>query len=250
MKIFNLIIAFSILTFSACKPEEPVVDPPKNTGVSLTMKFSPKFKGTPVSWAMAYVNNSADTMSFDKVKYIMSNFVLEKENGELFYIPDGYAYLSLKDGRDSVVFKNLPTGTYKSIRFTLGLDSAVNHSDPASRALDHPLSPSLNEMHWGWAGGYIFNIVEGYYKNNGANAAFSYHVALEKNSRTHSFVETYKMDKNSRMVFDINLDKYFDNVITFGIKKDGAYSHSADVDPVMDKFIQNMNGVFEFVSFK
>ncbi len=247
---FALILAVSILGFSACKPEEPKVDPPASTGVSLTIKFTPKFKGAPLSWAVAYINASADTMSFDKVKYLMSNFVLEKENGELFYITDGYAYLSLKDGRDSVVFKNLPTGNFKSIRFTVGLDSVVNHSDPAGRALDHPLSPSLNEMHWGWAGGYIFNIVEGYYKNNGANAAFSYHVALEKNSRTHSFVENFTMSKNSRMVMDIHLDKYFDNVITFGIKKDGAYSHSADVDPVMDKFIQNMNGVFEFVSFK
>ncbi len=250
MKYLSLIALSAILMFASCKPEEPIVDPPSNQGLSLTMKFKPKFKGNAVSWATAYVNNSADTMSFDKIKFILSNFVLEKENGELFYIPDGYAYLSLKDGRDSVIFTNLPSGNFKSLRFMVGLDSAVNHSDPASRALDHPLSPSLNEMHWGWAGGYIFNVVEGYYLNNGTNAAFSYHVALEKNARIHSFVENYSMSKNSRMTFDVNLDKYFDNVITFGIKKDGAYSHSADVDPVMDKFIQNMNGIFEFVSFE
>jgi hypothetical protein len=168
----------------------------------------------------------------------------------LYTIPEGYAYLSLKDGRDSVIFKNIPKGKYKSVRFMLGLDSAINHSDPASRALDHPLSPSLNEMHWGWAGGYIFNIVEGYYMKNSSNAGFSYHVALMKNVRTHAFIESYELSKQSRMTFNIHLDKYFDNVVNFSIKTDGAFSHSGDVDPVMDKFMQNMNGLFEFKSFE
>lgn len=239
-----------VVLFMACKPNDPPPDQPKDTGFTLTLKFVPFFKGSLMSWATSYTNSSNDTFSFDKVKYLMSNFVLEKENGELYTIPDGYAYISLKDGRDSVILRNIPEGKYKSVRFMVGLDSAVNHSDPASRALDHPLSPSLNEMHWGWAGGYIFNIIEGYYIKNGTNAGFSYHVALEKNSRTHSFIESFEMSKNSRIQFAIHLDKYFDNVVNFSIKKDGAFSHSGDVDPVMDKFIQNMNGLFEFQIFQ
>lgn len=250
MKKIYLILAAVALLFATCKPNDPPPDKPAETGPTMTIQFKPVFKGAPLSWATSYINSSNDTFSFDKVKYLMSNFILEKENGELYSIPDGYAYISLKDGRDSVIFKNIPKGNYKSFRFTIGLDSAVNHSDPTSRALDHPLSPSLNEMHWGWAGGYIFNVVEGYYLNNKTNAGYSFHVALERNSRTHSFIENFEINKNSKMTFNINLDKYFDNVVTFSIKKDGAFSHSGEVDPVMDKFIQNMNGLFEFKSFE
>ena len=248
---FILISLGLLLGIASCKKKEP--DPANGNSSNtskVTMKFNAVFDGNPVDWAKFYVTGAGDTVMFDKVKYILSNFILEKENGDLYTLPDAYAYISLKDGRDSVMFSGIPKGKYNSIRFTVGLDSAVNHSDPATRALDHPLSPSLNEMHWGWAGGYIFNVLEGYYKNNGANSGFSYHVALERNARTHLFNHSFEVTGDGRFVFNSNLDKYFDNIIRFSIKTDGSFSHSGDVDPVMDKFIQNMNGIFEFVSYK
>lgn len=249
MKNKNLIIAIMmVLGFAACKPNDPPPDEPKVEGASISLKFDAMFKGAKANWSTWYSNSSNDTFNFERVKFLMSNFVLEKENGEFYTIPDAYAYLSLKDGLDSVVFKNLPKGKYKSIRFKVGLDSAVNHSDPALRALDHPLSPSLNEMHWGWAGGYIFNVLEGYYKLNGVNAGYTYHVALERNARVHSFVENYELSNKARFRFNVHLDKYFDNVVNFSIKTDGSMSHSGDVDPIMDKFVQNLNGIFELSS--
>jgi hypothetical protein len=250
---FALLAIGLTLGFSACKPDDPEPDNNNNNGdgtVKVTMKFDSQFSGSAVDWSKFYLTGSNDTIMFDKVKYILSNFIFEKENGDLFQLPASYAYLSLKDGRDSVILGGIPKGKYKSVRFTVGLDSQVNHSDPTKWALDHPLSPSLNEMHWGWAGGYIFNVLEGYYKKDGSNAGFSFHVALDKNTRTHVFNVNFEVSGNGRFVFNSNLDKYFDNIINYSIKTDGAFSHSADVDPVMDKFMQNMNGIFEFVSYK
>jgi len=247
--LFALFVSF----LSACKPnepDEPVTNDPTPTGVNLTMKVLPLFGGQALSWPFAYTTAAGDTIQFDKVKFLLSNFTLETTDGALVTLPNTYAYLSMKDGRDSVVLKNVPKGNYKSFRFQVGLDSAVNHSDPASRSLDHPLSPALNEMHWGWAGGYIFNVIEGYYRNKGQNAGFSFHIALNKNSRVHTFVQNFSIASDARMLFNLHADKYFSNAVNFSLKTDGAFSHSGDVDPVMDKFIQNMNGIFEFKSIQ
>ena len=56
------------------------------------------------------------------------------------------------------------------------------------------------------------------------------------------------MDNFEEVVFYAN--KYFSNAINFSLKTDGPFSHSGDVDPVMDKFIQNLNGIFELKSIK
>ena len=251
MKPLHYILLIGMaLSFNACKT---IVDPPEpetpSTDQTLVLKFSPMYAQSPLNWAVAYVTNAKDTIQFDKLKYILSNFTLEKTDGTLLVIPNTYAYLNLRDGRDSVVIK-VPSGDYKSFRMTMGLDSAINHSDPTVWGLDQPLSPALNEMHWGWAGGYIFNIVEGYYRKNNTNAGFSFHIANDDNVRIFSFVQDYSITKASRAVFNVNADKYFNNTNNFSLVADGAFSHSGAVDPVMDKFIQNVNGVFELKSIQ
>lgn len=249
----NKLIYLSLLIsiFSACKPDDPEKPDNNNTaGQTLTVKFNDLFGLEKINWSSYYITAAGDSIRFDKLKFILSEFTLEKSNGEFVTLPGTYAYLSIRDGRDSVIVKNVPKGTYKSFRFKVGLDSAINHSDPAVYALDHPLSPALNEMHWGWAGGYIFNVIEGYFKNNGANAGFSFHIALVRNSRIHSFVQNYEISGNHRLLIDLRADRYFSNIVNFSLKNDGSFSHSGDVDPVMDKFIQNVNGIFEFNSFK
>ena len=248
MKISTWILMLGVLVMNACKPNDP---PPaeEEKGVNLNIKFRPTFNAVQLSWLSQYVTGSDDSITFDKVKFLLSDFTLETKDGKLVVLKDVFAYLSLKEGRDSVVLKRVPKGDYKSIRFQIGLDSEVNHSDPAKWALTDPLSPALNEMHWGWSGGYIFNVIEGYYKNKGANAAYSFHIATEKYARTHSFIYDYSISKDARFVFEVKMDKYFNNIVNYSLKTDGSFSHSGDTDPVMDKFIQNVNSVVELESF-
>lgn len=255
--LFRSILKYSVfaisaaLVFSSCKPDDPEPDvnnnPPAQT-FDLTFKVNTLFAGNPLSWPTYYLTEANDTIQFDKIKFILSDFTLEKANGDLMELEKTYAYLNMREGRDSVILKGIPEGTYKSIRFKVGLDSAVNHGDPTQFAFTHPLSPALNDMHWGWAGGYIFNIVEGYYRKDNKNAGFSFHVALLKNARTFSFVKDFTMNTNRRAELSLHADKYFSNVVNYSLLTDGAFSHSGDTDPVMDKFIQNFPGLFELKS--
>ena len=244
---FALFILFS---FAACDPKVTPPDQSNPDVQDILLKFQTRYDTLEFTTARTYITKASDTIQFVKLKYLLSNFTLEKTDGSLLVLPNVYAYLSLLDGRDSVSIKNVPKGSYRSIRFTLGLDSMVNHADPAQWGLDHPLSPSLNDMHWGWAGGYIFNVIEGYYANNNVNAGFSFHIALDRNARVFSFVQNFDINSNKRFVFNVYADKYFSNVINYSLKNDGSFSHSGEVDPVMDKFIQNLNGLFVLNSVK
>lgn len=254
MKNLNILILSSLLIiigFSSCKDDDipPPINPTVET-IDLTFKFKALFKGNALVFDNDYITNANDTIRFDKIKYIFSNFELIDNDNKVVPIANQYAYISFSDNRKEVTFKNIPKGNYKTIRINVGLDSVVNFGNPAQYALDHPLSPSLTDMHWGWAGGYIFNVVEGYYKNNGQNAGFTFHIATLKYKRTHTFVTDLNLTKNSSIYFNINADKYFSNAINYSLKTDGAMSHSGNSDPIMDKYIQNVNGTIEFDKYE
>ncbi len=246
LKLLSSFVALLMTVFLfSCKdknPPEPKVETPANT-VNLTFKFT-SFIGS------YFISNASDTVKIAKLKYIFSNFILEKTSGEFVKVPDAYGYISMLDGLDSFVITKVPKGDYKSIRLEIGLDSAINHGAPQQWGLTHPLNPSVTDMYWSWNGGYIFNVIEGYYKNNGFEKAFSFHIALDKNVRKYSFVTNYSITKNSKFIMSLNTEKYFSSVVDFSLKKDGDFSHSGDPDPVMDKFMQNVTSVLDFTSFQ
>ena len=79
-------------------------------------------------------------------------------------------------GVDSFYLKNIPNGTYSSVRFQVGLDSLENHGDPQRWPKYHPLDPSYGQLHWGWLGGYIFHATEGKIIRGGQESGFSFHL--------------------------------------------------------------------------
>ncbi|MES2617323.1 MAG: MbnP family protein [Bacteroidota bacterium] len=250
MKNYIKILLLSLVVFS-CKPENPPPpDKPADETVSLTFKFTGKFNDIPMSWLNYVVTHANDTIRVARLKYLLSNFVLEKSNGEFVKLTDAYGFISLADRLDSFTFKNIPKGDYKSLRFEVGLDSAINHGNPQQWSINHPLNPSVNDMHWGWSGGYIFQIVEGYYKSNGLEKAFSYHVANDVHTQKHALVYDFTISKNSKFEMAVEVDKIFYNAVDFSIKNDGDFSHSGDPDLVMDKFFKNAGGTIQIDNFK
>ncbi len=252
--LLMLVLSLLITSCKKCKddPIKPKVEEPP-TSAAITFKFSGLYNNVPADYTKFYLTLAGDTVRFDLVKYIFSDFVLEKTSGELVKIPNAYGFISLSIGIDSFVIKNVPFGEYKSIRIMVGLDSATNHGDPIQWGkidLNHPLNPIVNNMHWGWSGGYIFNVTEGYYKNKGVNEAFSFHVALDKNIRNNIFAYNYSVTKNCRFSMNVNIDKFLSNAVNFSLKTDGSFSHSGDTDPVMDKFLMNSNGIIAIKDFK
>ena len=250
----SLIAILAVILFSCKKNDKPNTEPPKvEKTPALRFTFKPKFNGQDIEFnKMQYINAEGDTLNFTRSQMILSNFELIKTNGDIVKV-DTFAYLSLGEKRNNVdIDMDFPTGEYKGIRFMIGLDSSINHGDPNHWRKNHPLNPIVNNMHWGWQGGYIFWVCEGYHMNNGnSNEIFSFHMATIQYLKNIELItnNTFSFDNKTKVQRDIivNLDKYFSTPQPYSLKKNGAISHSSSPaeNLRMDVLHNNLSNTFE-----
>ncbi|MEI9866109.1 MAG: hypothetical protein WDN00_16460 [Limisphaerales bacterium] len=63
-----------------------------------------------------------------------------------------FAFINNSRGQNSFALPNIPAGNYDLIRFHIGLEPAVNHSDSAQYPAGHPLNPELKPFALGLVG--------------------------------------------------------------------------------------------------
>ncbi|HNQ13543.1 MAG TPA: hypothetical protein PKH65_01340 [Bacteroidia bacterium] len=157
-KIYSILICLLIL--SSCKKEEqknPSNNHPVNT-YSLVLNMNHFFGNDPLQLnAAPYINAHNDTLTVSVFRYYLSNFYLQKSDNSWKKMPDQYVLLDQSDP-DSKIFSldAVPEGSYKALRFMLGVDSLRNVSGAQNGALD-----PANNMFWDWNSGYIFIKLEG-----------------------------------------------------------------------------------------
>ncbi len=182
---FYVAITAIIILAVACtkKPDEPVIQLPEARG---TIRFSVenKINGAPVDFGVDYTNASGDTFQVTKLKYYLSNFIFTKNDGTKYTVPKDscYFFVSQDNGAtNTFTFNNMPTGEYKSVQFTMGVDSLKSVSDVSgwTGSLDIA-GREARDMYWSWNDGFIFFKLEGTSPSammdiNG-NRTFNYHL--------------------------------------------------------------------------
>lgn len=118
-----------------------------------------------------------------RADFLLSHLAVRDSSGEWLSLPGWYGFISAGEQRREVSISSLPEGEFDRIRFAIGVDPATNKLDPATIPADHPLNPSVNNLHWGWMGGFIFAALEGHvlHKKSGHELGFSYHLANDGN---------------------------------------------------------------------
>lgn len=105
-------------------------------------------------------NNLDDAFEFTRLEYYISEIKLTYDGGQDTTLGDLYILVRadqpVNELLGSFSFNNL-----ESVSFGIGVDSAKNHLDPALYASTHPLAFQMPSMHWGWAAGYRFVVLEG-----------------------------------------------------------------------------------------
>lgn len=131
--------------------------PPPNTA-SLQLSFSNLVNGQPmVLRTTNYVNAAGETFNITLFKYYVSNFSLTTTSGqEVVLTPEYFLVNEESDSTKVITLQKLPSGTYRSITFLLGVDSARNNSGAQTGALD-----PVNGMFWTWNSGYVMAKLEG-----------------------------------------------------------------------------------------
>lgn len=177
----NCLILGSVLmlVLFSCKKDEPstVVDPPVTTNITgnIVLEFKPKVDTTLLVFGKKYLNLNNDSFSVSKFNYFISNIAFVNSDNVVVKEVDSFHLIKHESGKIFTLnISNIPIGSYKSISFTLGVDSARNVSGVQSGDLDPSIS---SDMFWGWNTGYIFLKLEGNApKVSASNKRFEYHI--------------------------------------------------------------------------
>jgi hypothetical protein len=154
--------------------------------------------------------NSSRAFTVSDFRYYISNVKAIRDDGVVQNMKN--TVLLIDPGKREYDPGSLPTGTYKAIRFVVGLDSLTNHSDPTVFAAGTPLSIQTPSMHWDWNSGYLFMKLEGKVdtsqKATGApDCPFFYHLGMDTVLREVDVPIRFSVSNNSadtvRLKFDL-----------------------------------------------
>jgi cytochrome c peroxidase len=185
-----------------------------------------------------WVTDSGQTVSVTRLAFLLSDFRLQTEYGPWIKLTGQYALIDATQNRLSFRLEDIPSGRYRRIAFTVGLDEKVNYADPSQWPADHALNPLVNTLHWSWQGGYVFFALEGHY--NGT-AGFSLHLAKPPNQTPITIDTLLDLRQDGRT--DVMLDV---PMLLSGIQfaADASATHSRDGDLLAVAFRGNIAHAF------
>ncbi len=94
-----------------------------------------------------------------RIQYYISNIKLIHDGGMETLIDEHFLIDAAHDFIGHL--GNPDINTFEGIKYSIGVDESLNHLDPTTYDMDHPLAPQNPNMHWGWTSGYKFAVIEG-----------------------------------------------------------------------------------------
>jgi hypothetical protein len=172
--------------------------------------------------ATTYSTDAGYDLKIDRLEYYISEIELVHDGGQI--TPVANTWILVRPAEQSEFMLGVHNvQNLEAINFSVGVDSAVNHLDPASYAPDHPLSPQNPSMHWGWTAGYRFIALEGY---AGPAMIFNYQIhALGNENYQDVSVQagSSKSGDTLRVYVDADYEAMFKDMDVSG----GVISHGA-----------------------
>lgn len=169
----------------SCEKEDDNNTPaPTPTFGTMTVEFEHVYGGDAfVVPSATFVNGSGESVSFNKFNYYVTNLKLTKADGSVWSEEESYHLVKVgANASVEIDIENVPSGDYKAIEFTIGVDSLRNVSGAQTGAL----SPA-EQMFWSWNSGYIFLKAEG---QETGGQAFTYHIGGFRNSNGTNALQT------------------------------------------------------------
>jgi hypothetical protein len=247
------IIYISILTiafFGACKKDkeiEEVVD--VKTIQTAKLHVHNTVGNQAVNYSTIYTDNLGKRFNISLFRYYITNLKFIKDDGT--EILSSTKTILVNPDIADYTLGDFPVGSYKGIKFTIGVDSVSNHSDPTLLPESNPLSIQTPPMHWSWNSGYIFMKFEGNSDttstNNGSlNQPLVYHIGLDKYLKTVQINSAFSItsDKEKELVLQADVKKWLNGVNL----KTETETHSFNFSGTADKLTNNINSMFSLAN--
>ncbi len=218
----------------------------------LQIEITPKVAGEDLQpSSFRYQTSAGETFSVTRISYLVSGFALQRDDGSWLELTDSVAWMDFDQNRNSIWLEQVPEGEYRTLRFSLGLGTNLNHANPASFAPGHPLNPNLNNLYWGWQGGYIFMALEGLWRNpSGKIDGWAYHLARDTNCTPIILAAPLNITNKTKVDLDFAIASLLNSPRPLSFIRDGSTTHSRDGDPVAAALVVNLPGAFRFHQIK
>jgi hypothetical protein len=159
---------------------------------NLTVEFDNAFGSNDlILSAQANTTSQGEVLKIDKVKYIISNIVLTKEDGTTITYPKSESYFLVDEATaDSheIELKNIPAGDYTKIKFGIGVDKAQWELGATGQG-DFLAVAQEAGMMWSWSAGYKFVALEGTFTSSTVTAATSFMVHTGQTGTDYNYTE-------------------------------------------------------------
>ncbi len=173
----------------------------------------------------------SQTYNFKKLRYWVSNIVLIDAKGIEFPVPNSY-YLIEEVGdldltgtvndkkniyparkRESIDLKDIPAGDYKSIKFSIGVDSKYN-DNLALDAGELTIANGMSNIAWMWHSSYIFSSVSGTVKEGSETKSFTAETGLNANYKTLTIdlASPVNFTSTKEVILNVDVTKVFEGV--------------------------------------
>ncbi len=202
MKNIIIISIAAATVLVSCKKEKVTSEYDKNKKAELSVEFD-NIAGTADLELNTgtYTNQSGENFTVSKLKYYVSNFKLTNVDGTEYVVPQDSCYFLIDESDESThePIVRIPEGEYKTLTFTLGVDSLRCTKDISQRTGVLDPTGAGADMYWTWNSGYIF------FKMEGTSAAstmgeYFYHIGLfgGMTAPTLNNIKTITLDLTAR----------------------------------------------------
>lgn len=247
IKVSVLVVLTAVLFATGCKKK---TDTPQTA--MLMLHIHTNIDSNEVDQGGIYTNWAGKGVTLTRAEYYISGIKLTKIDGSTVDV-DGTTLVQWT--REVYNIGNIPTGSYKSISFNVGVQPSDNHKDPATQTGDLATqNPLMNYSTT--ANGYIFLAVAGLVDSNASgtpNKAFSYQIGTDALLKTVTLGDHSAAPYNAPYVATVNgsitihivgdYGKLFNNVDMI----QNSQTNSTDVNTALGATLAgNIPSMFEY----
>jgi hypothetical protein len=174
-----------------------------------------------------------------RLDYLVTGLSLRRADGSWMESAREWAAFISDAGKTTADAGTIPPERFTAVRFRVGVDAKTNAADPNFIEPGHALHPTLNGLHWGWQGGYVFLALEGRRGDGG----YSYHVAMDANLMTVELPVEINGAQPQTVKLALDVARILDGV-------QGDSTHSRDGDPLAAKLKTNIEQAFRVIDVK
>ena len=209
---------------SSCQKEISLA-PVQEIDTEIKIRFNAVVSDQNLEFEREYINIYQEPFTVSAIKFYIQAVELENTStGRKIRIFDNYRLVDFSNPGTALIGGSAPNGSYNTLNFVIGVDSALNVSGAQAGDLD-----PAKGMFWTWNSGYIMAKLEG----NSAlastpNHSFEYHIGgfagpdnvVKKISLPLAQGQMIRLDQYPNPVIELNADinEWFggDNNISIG----------------------------------